>query len=924
MSIPILKTKLYIPPPPPELVSRPRLLKQLDEGLTRKLTLISAPAGFGKTTLVTEWLASTDQGRGRQAEEEIFHPSSFRLYPAKVAWLSLGESNNDPLRFWAYVIAALDTLQDNIGQSALELLLAPQPSTFEAFLTLLINDLVNLPDKSVLVLDDYHVVENEEIHEGLGFLLENLPPQLHLIITTRTDPPLPLTRLRARNQLIEFRADDLRFTSDEAVLFLNEVKALNLSANDMAMLETRIEGWITGLQLAALSMQGRTDTDAFITSFTGSHQYILDYLAQEVFEQQPENVQNFMLQTSILNRLTAPLCDVVTGRDDSQTMLDYLVKTNLFVMPLDDQRQWYRYHQLFADLLRYHLPQTAIDVQELHHRAAIWYETEGILEEAVKHTLAAKDYDRFEYVILSNIEEILQQGKSALLLEWLEELPEQRYHTRPLFGLLKAWVLFLNGKIEASKACVQTIEPYFSDIDFDPSLFQQIDESFDAQQIRNVLMALQAQIALFNGEFRRAIQLFHKVLETLSKDAPFGIGLWNLMIQYLGLAYWLTGDVDAANQALNEAKTVIQPGSGPAAIWTTNNLADLYRIGGQRTRAAALYRHVLQLTENQNIEPPPFLLAVGVAHVELGHLLYEWNDLEAAEYHLREGIKLGEQSIIDLRVVGFGYYGLFLLSHAQGDFEGMVATSQKLIQRVQDVSMKSPFQLLQIIKIPLQIAQGNLETLRQDIHQYELMIGDEFNAVVAMGHLAIAEAYLALEESTKAVTLLSRLIQEKRIVQETNLHIKCRALLAVAHQAQGHFPEALTELKQALLLAEPENYIRTFVDNGPRMAELLQKYLADPASSTDAPFPSPDYVRNLLAAFDIALPVQTQPLVDPLTERELEVLRLIADGLSNQEIADTLIISKNTLKTHIRNIYDKLEAHSRLQAVTKAQELNLL
>jgi LuxR family maltose regulon positive regulatory protein len=907
MAIPILKTKLYIPPPPPELVSRPRLLNQLDEGLNRKLTLISAPAGFGKTTLITEWLVSKNKGEGRG-----------------VAWLSLGESDNDPLRFWAYVVAALNTLQENIGQSALDLLFSPQPSTFETFLTLLINDLVDLPAKSILVLDDYHVVENEQIHNDLTFLLENLPAQLHLVITTRTDPPLPLARLRARNQLGEFRADDLRFTPDEATLFFNDIKALGLSSSAITMLEARIEGWIVGLQLAALSIEGHPDKDSYIANFAGSHQYILDYLAQEVFEQQPEDVQNFMLQTAILNRLTAPLCDAVTGRDDSQMMLELLARRNLFVMPLDEQRLWYRYHNLFADLLRYHLPQTPIDVEILHKRAAGWYEHEGFLEETVKHTLAIKDYDQFEQIILNNIMEILRQGKSALLLKWLDAMPDSWYDTRPMFGLAKAWVLLLNGKIDACKACVQTIEPYFTDVDVD--LVKQVDESFDAQQIQNVFMGLQAQIDLYNGEFTQAIQKINNVLETLSDNMPFGIGLRGLLTQYLGLAYWLIGDVEATDQAIDRAKTASSLSREPAAMLTANNLADLYRIRGQRTQAAALYQHVLQMVD-ENMDPP-FFLAVRVAHVELGHLLYEWNDLDAAEYHFKEALKLSQKGFIDLRVVGLGYYGLFILSHARQDVEGMVSAGQKLMQLAQDVT-SSPLAVFKVIKIPLQIAQGDLDTLRHEIHRYELMLENEFNTVMAMGHLVIAEAYLALQEPTKAITLLSRLIQDSHVPQELGLQIQCRVLLAVTYQIQGDLPEALTELKQALLLAEPENYIRSFVDNGPRMAKLLQKYLADPTLYTVEPAPSPDYVRKLLAAFDIdmlstATDTSNQSLVDPLTERELEVLSLIASDLSNQEIADTLIISKNTLKTHIKNIYDKLDAHSRLQAVTKAQELNLL
>jgi LuxR family maltose regulon positive regulatory protein len=503
-------------------------------------------------------------------------------------------------------------------------------------------------------------------------------------------------------------------------------------------------------------------------------------------------------------------------------------------------------------------------------------------------------------------------------------MPDPWYRTRPLFGLIKAWGLFLNGKFDACKACVQAIEPYFTDVDLD--LFKQIDVSLDAQQIQNIFMGLQAQIDLYSGEFTQAIQKIDNVLETLSDDLPFGIGLQGLLVQYLGLAYWLTGDTEAANQALNKVISVSQPREGPVAILTTNNLADLYRIGGQRTQAATLYRRVLQLVD-ENMDSP-LVLATRVAHVELGHLLYEWNDLDGAEYHFKEALKLSRQGFIDLRVVGLGYYGLFLLSQVRQDVEGMVSAGQKLMQLAQDVT-SSPLLVFKVVKIPLQIAQGDSDSLRHEIYQYEVLLENEFNTIMALGHLVVAEAYLALEEAAKAVTLLSRLIQDNRVTQEPGLHIKCRALLAVTYHVQGDLPGASTELKQALLLAEPESYIRSFVDNGPPMAELLQKYLADSTLCSVEPAPSPEYVRKLLAAFDsdrlsAAADTSNQSLVDPLTERELEVLSLIASDLSNQEIADTLIISKNTLKTHIKNIYDKLDAHSRLQAVTKAQELNLL
>ncbi len=442
MTAPILATKLYIPPPRPRVVPRPRLVERLNEGLAagHKLALISASAGFGKTTLVSEWIASC----GRP-----------------IAWLSLDEGDNDPTRFLTYLVAGLQTIAANIGEGVLGVLQSPQPPATESILTALLNEINTLPDNFVFVLDDYHVIDSKPVDDVLSFLLEHLPPQMHLVITTREDPSLPLARLRARGQLTELRAADLRFTPAEAAEFLNRVMGLNLSAEDIAALETRTEGWIAGLQLAALSMQGRSDAASFIQAFTGSHRFVLDYLVEEVLQRQPEGIHSFLLKTAILDRLSGSLCNAVTGREDSKGMLDTLERGNLFIIPLDDQRQWYRYHPLFAEVLQARLIDEQPDqVFSLHRRAGEWYEHNGSAADVIRHALAAKDFERAAILVELAVPEMRRnrQGATVTELGWLKALPDELVHFRPVLSVDYAYALFGGGEQEAVEARLRDAE----------------------------------------------------------------------------------------------------------------------------------------------------------------------------------------------------------------------------------------------------------------------------------------------------------------------------------------------------------------------------------------------------------------------------------------------------------------------------------
>ena len=432
MSTSILATKLYIPPPRPKVVLRPRLVERLDEGLHHKLTLISAPAGFGKTTLVSEWVASCERA---------------------TAWLSLDEGDNDLARFLAYLVAALQTIMADMGEGVLAVLQSPQPPPIESMLTALLNEITATPDDFILVLDDYHVMDAQPVDHALTFLLEHLPPQMHLVIATREDPQLPLARLRARGQLTELRAADLRFTPSEAAEFLNRVMGLNLSADDIAALETRTEGWITGLQMAALSMQGRSDTASFIQAFTGSHRFVLDYLVEEVLQRQPEHMRSFLLQTAVLDRLNGSLCDAVTGREDGRGMLETLERGNLFVIPLDDRRQWYRYHHLFADVLQTRLMEEWPDqVSALHRRASVWYEQNGLPSDAIRHALAAEDFERAADLIELAGPVVEESSQTATWLGWVRALPDELVRARPVLSVWYAYALLGRGEMEAAEA----------------------------------------------------------------------------------------------------------------------------------------------------------------------------------------------------------------------------------------------------------------------------------------------------------------------------------------------------------------------------------------------------------------------------------------------------------------------------------------
>ena len=877
MATPLLTTKLYIPPIRPELVSRPRLIKRLNEGLHHKLTLVSAPAGFGKTTLVADGLSSAKRS---------------------VTWLSLDENDNDPARFTTYLLAALQKISPDVGQAAQAMLQNLQPPPPEMFLTSLINDIAATSHSFVLVLDDYHLIHTLPIHQQLAFLLEHQPPQMHLIIVTREDPPLPLSRLRARGQMVEIRQADLRFTMDETADFLRRTMEIDLRSTDVTALHQRTEGWIAGLQLAALSLRGSNDVQRTVRSFAGSHRYVLDYLIDEVFQRQPAEVQDFLLKTSILDRFTAPLCDSVAERDDSHNVLLALEQTNLFVVPLDESRQWYRYHRLFAELLRERL--RTVGMQDLthllHKRASQWYEAEGFLADAVRHALGGSDWERAADLIVEVIGTMMQRGEITTLLGWLHALPDEEVRARPRLCHEYSWPLILAGQIAAAESYLHQAEQATQDDAAHP----------DQAALLGGIVAAQAHIARIRGDDRRTIELSRRALTLLP---PADSNTRGIVAVNLGIAHWSSGHLTEAEGALTEAAhTAQQSGNHYARLIALGFLAVVGAARGNLHQAVELCRQTIRLGE----QLPPGALA----HNQLSALLYEWNDLEAAADHIQRGMELGRRSG-NSEVQSGGYRTLARLKQAQGDAPAALDALQKAHQLAREVDIH-PLERSRnaACHVRIALAQDDLATAMRWAEQ----VTEDADASPFYPRLGLSQARLLLAQNDKAAAA-----EQLEGWYETALRegwqygvIEVRVLQALAALTSE---EALAFLAEALTLAELEGYIRTFVDLGEPMAVLLRQ-----AASQGI---APTYVEKLLVAFEgveTSIPSSAiiQPLVEPLSERELDILRLLAAGQTNLEMARALFLSINTIKTHLKNIYGKLGARNRRDAVAKARELNLL
>ncbi len=879
MPAPVLATKLYIPPSRRSVVLRPRLVERLNEGLAagNKLTLVSAPAGSGKTTLIGEWVA----GCGRAA-----------------AWLSLDEGDSDPSRFLTYLIAALQAVAPGIGDGVLTVLSSPQPPPLESTLTALLNDISAIPSDVVLVLDDYHVLDARPVDEALAFLVEHLPPQLHLVIATREDPALPLARLRARGQLTELRGADLRFTQSEAAEFLTQVMNLELSTDEIAALDTRTEGWIAGLQLAALSLQGRADAPSFIASFAGSDRFVLDYLVEEVLQRQSEFVQTFLLRTSILDRLCGQLCDAVMldASASGQGTLEYIERANLFIVALDNERRWFRYHHLFAELLRQRRGQSAVSsggVDDDHLRASEWHEANGLEIEAFQHAAAGHDVERAERLIEGHGMPLYFRGALVPILHWLESLPTTVLDARPSLWITYAQALLSSGQNTGIEPKLQAAERALQDAGTDDRTRDLVGR---IASVRAFLVWSPHQVETIIAQSRRALEYLH----------PDNLPFRTAAALNLGHAYVLQGDRSAARQALTEV-TAISEASGNTIyeILGSIGLGFIQETDNQLGLAVETYRHAIELAAGL---PFPFVCE---AHLGLARVHYQWNDLDAAQQHGEQSIQLARQIADTDRPVACEVL-VARLALARGDAAGAAA----ILAEADRAARQHDF----VLEVPEVAAAQVLAFLRQ---------GDVAAAArVAHAHdLPLSQARVCLAQGDPSAALAVLEPYRRRMAEKSweDQELMALVLLAVAFDAHGERAKAVEMLDEALALAEPNRFIRLFVDEGAPMDHLLRRALSRGNS--------PDYLRRLLAAFPASGREQAAPsraaaagisLAEPLSARELEVLDLIAAGLTNQQIAARLYLSLHTVKSHARNINAKLGVSSRTQAVATGRALGLL
>lgn len=907
----LLATKLYIPAPRPNRVPRPRLAERMEQGSSGPLTLVSAPAGFGKSTLLSEWAHAG---------------------PRRVAWVSLDAGDNDPVRFLCYLATALHRLFPGLGEDALAALRqmqAPSMDLLEPVLTGLLNEVHALEEDVVLVLDDYHVIESPAVHQAVQFLLDRLPPHLHLVIATRVDPALPLSRLRARGQLTEIRAKDLRFTSQEAADFLNRAMGLALPASSVDALEERTEGWAVGLQMAALSLQGREDSRAFIERFTGSHRYVLDYLTDEVLSRQPERLRDFLLHTAILSRLSGPLCDAVTGHADGQAVLEELEAANLFLIPLDDTRTWYRYHHLFGTLLGHQLERQAgkAGVTVLHERASDWFAANGHPEDALEHALAAGAYERAVELVSQHALPRLMRGDAGTVLRWIQSLPREWVHSRPWLRLVYTWALMATFQVPAAEEQVRELEAAL-DRQPDPELLGHVET------LRGLLTRL-------GGDTEGALVLYRRAEEHL----PAGdLISRSILAMELGFTSLLAGDFTAAAEAFQRAEANSRDSVDHALVvlMAQGHQAEILITQGRLREAADLARRSLRFAADSAPSGEPMSPAASMAFAVLAEIERERNDLGAAFEHAGRAVELGRRGGLADGLLGGSLTQMRVLT-AHGDFPGAFEALERAEEVVRRSGQARWLEIIETFRARLHLRRhrlqgdpGSLEAALRwtresgllatwlERREVPLLLEDLRPDVAA---LTLARLLRAEGDGETALDLLAALRRKAEGAGWFRAVIEASCIEGVMRQERGDREGALEAVRRALTLAEPEGFVRIFTGEGPAMAALIEQAAPGTVSS--------DYARLLLAAFGLeapeaaptpttATPPPSATLADPLSDREAEVLRLIATGLSNAEAGRKLFIAPSTVKKHLENIYAKLGTRSRTQAIARAREVGVL
>lgn len=912
MAPPILATKLYIPPSRPKVVLRPRLVERLNEGLHHKLILISAPAGFGKTTLLSEWIHNV----------QTFERSNVSTF---FSWLSLDEGDSDLHRFLAYLVAALQTLALNeaegmklrIGENLLAALQTPQPPPPETLLTSLANEIAALPGHFFLVLDDYHLLDSQPVDKALAFLLDHQPPRLHLVIASREDPSLPLPRLRARGQLIELRTADLLFTPAEAADFLNRVMGLDLTEAEIAALEVRTEGWIAGLQLAALSMQGQKDMAGFIQSFTGSQRFVLDYLLEEVLNHQPVYIQTFLLRTSILNRLCAGLCDAVLGDAglSGQETLEALERANLFIVPLDQERQWYRYHHLFGDMLRQRLGKPQ-ELPEYHLRASAWYEDNGDLAEAYHHALTAGQFERAARLAEAAWQDKEGSFQTNAWIGWVSKLPDTVVSARPILCVQLGWAFSDAGDPEMSEIHLQNAERALA-------AATDMDQS---QSLPGSIALARAYNAQVQGKLADTVKYAELAIQLIPENDFYRRAQAAITLEF---THWAAGNLEASLRAIRVwIESMQKLGNVVFGIASAFAVADLLVTLGHLHEAIRTYQQALQLAAKHGQEAQQI-----TAHHHLGLALiyHELGDDEAAAPHLQAAAELGKlTTLVDWP--HRWYLAQAWLEESNEEWDAALEFLDRAIQ----VYVKNPVPILrpvEAIKARIYLKQGRLDRAQAWARERGLSVDGEISYLEEYEYLTLARVRLAEGSFAGISNLLERLLSFAEEQKRTGNVIEILLTQALAYHTQGYHPQALAALERALALAEPEGYLRIFVDGGESVRLLIYDFkLIIGKQSHAGVHPLLAYVNKILAAFHQAVAAipqsgfarQKHEIIEPLSERELEILRLVAQGLSNAEISQRLYLALSTVKGHNLRIFAKLEVQNRTEAVARARELGLL
>jgi LuxR family transcriptional regulator, maltose regulon positive regulatory protein len=874
--LPILSTKLYIPPLQPNAIRRPRLIEKMGGG--QKLTLVSAPAGFGKTTLLSEWISCCGKAS---------------------AWLSLDENDNDPGRFLTYFIAAMQRIKSDFGKELLDILHSSH-SPSEDILTMLINELSLIPENCTFVIDDYHIIDSQPVDKILTFLIEHLPPRMNLVIATREDPQIPLPRLRALNQLAELRAVDLRFTLPETTGFLNRTMNLKLNEDDITALEIRTEGWIAGLQLVAISMKGIKETTGFIKSFTGSHHFIMDYLIEEVLEHQPPNIHRFLLGTSILERLCGPLCDAVLSDHSSggKEMLIQLEHANLFIIPLDNERKWYRYHHLFRDLLRQRLIQNkglqsddkVISINELHVRASEWYEQNNFEIEAFNHAAAANDIERAERLIEGKGMSLQFCGALNPILNWLKSLPKETLDARPSLWTTYASVVLGTGHTAEIENILQSGE----------AALKNKEQNEKTRDLMGRIASTRGMLAISKYQPEAIISQSLLALEYLHpENHPFRTSA----VIKMGYAYMYMGERKKAKQAFSDALSQSQAaGNLINDILSSIGMGSILEGENQLKQAERTYNRILQISIDINFP------IISEAYLGLARIYYEWNDPETSEHYLLKGIPISKQLQNTDRYIS-GEVLLARIKMVKNDTLKAADILANALESAHIHNFKVCIPEIYAAQFYLLLKKGNISEALKYAQ----------NNLMSIARLKMAEGNL-----DEAISILEKFLEQMQEKNWEDKILQAKILLAKANHELGEREMALQIISNAISMAVPGDFIRIFIDEDLPMQRLLSEAYSQKIY--------PEYTGKLLSEFskekptdnEVSICSQSQSLIDPLSQREMEVLKLISQGLSNQEISERLFLALSTIKGYNQRIFDKLNVQRRTEAIKRANDLGLL